>query len=80
MLTCCTTPKAYFLAAHSNRPAAAKVCTLEEVFSSHDVAAYLSGHLHDVFGDRLHGLAPKPGGGQLADLETADWKLARRFR
>jgi hypothetical protein len=65
--------------------------TLGGLMDAHDVAAYLSGHLHDAFGPRLHALARKSAGGAgaggagaggawAADLETADWKLAKRFR
>ncbi|KAJ9534598.1 hypothetical protein QJQ45_022185, partial [Haematococcus lacustris] len=58
------------------------------VLGAGDASAYLCGHLHTVFGDRLHRLHDKPdgqagGGGQrayLAELMAADWKSARALR
>ena len=46
------------------------------------MSAYLNGHLHAAFGERLHRLHPTSpaGGGHLAELETAAWKDDRRFR
>ncbi|RMZ56666.1 hypothetical protein APUTEX25_002755 [Auxenochlorella protothecoides] len=47
-----------------------------------NVTAYLSGHLHGAFGQRLHAMHAGGGGpsGHLAELETAAWKDDRRFR
>lgn len=45
------------------------------------VDAYLSGHLHAAFGQRLHALHAMPGSTRrFADLESTAWKDDRRFR
>lgn len=60
--------------------------TLPELLSRHGCTAYLSGHLHATFGQRLHRLHPPaaPYGAArqepLMELETASWKYERRFR
>eukprot|EP00884_Botryococcus_braunii_P004718 jgi/Botrbrau1/14247/Bobra.0381s0008.2 len=54
--------------------------SVKEVLLSHGVAAYVSGHLHSVFGRCLHRLLPNSFGGYLADLESAAWKDDRAFR
>lgn len=66
---------------------------LEHVLAGYGVSAYLAGHLHDVFGrrmHRLHTLMERDGGSAagadraaapiLAELETTDWRVARRLR
>ncbi|CAL8465131.1 g4666 [Coccomyxa elongata] len=58
----------------------AKTCSLMEVLTQHGVTAYVSGHLHAVFGQRVHRLHSAPDGGHLAELENAAWKDDRRFR
>lgn len=45
--------------------------------------AYVSGHLHTLFGEKLHRLQPSPASPEkhfLAELETGAWKDDRRFR
>ncbi|GMH42561.1 hypothetical protein BSKO_10480 [Bryopsis sp. KO-2023] len=52
---------------------------VEHILMDHGVAAFLCGHLHDKFGLRLHKLW-STGTSTMAELETADWKITRRFR
>lgn len=52
---------------------------LEDVLLKHGVAAYFCGHLHEKFGHRLHKIW-RSGANHLAELESADWKVTRRFR
>ena len=37
--------------------------TVQDVLQRHGAQAYLAGHLHGIFGPRLHRLHPGPGGG-----------------
>eukprot|EP01025_Chloroclados_australasicus_P000482 TRINITY_DN10247_c0_g1_i3.p1 TRINITY_DN10247_c0_g1~~TRINITY_DN10247_c0_g1_i3.p1 ORF type:complete len:726 (-),score=42.15 TRINITY_DN10247_c0_g1_i3:283-2460(-) len=55
---------------------------LEDIFLKYNVSAYINGHLHTKFGDRLHRMIPKsqPSQGYLAELQAGDWKWSRRFR
>ncbi|KAK9799709.1 hypothetical protein WJX73_001391 [Symbiochloris irregularis] len=46
----------------------------------HEVAVFLSGHLHSSLGQRSHHIYRTPTHGVFAELETAAWKDARRFR
>lgn len=50
-----------------DRAAAAplKTGSLLQVLTRHNVSAYLSGHLHGAFGQRLHRLHKVPTGGPL---------------
>jgi hypothetical protein len=45
-----------------------------------NASAYLSGHLHTVFGERLHRMHPVADGSWMAELESGAWKDDRRFR
>lgn len=45
------------------RAAPAKIGSLLQVLTHHNVSAYLSGHLHGAFGQRLHRLHKMPSGG-----------------
>jgi len=54
--------------------------TLRGLLLHHGAAAFLSGHLHDLFSHRLHAVHPGPDGGNLAELESTAWKDERRFR
>lgn len=55
--------------------------TLPEVLQRHGTAAYLSGHLHAAFGQRLHRLHRSSAASlPMMELETASWKYERRFR
>mmetsp|Transcript_39538 Transcript_39538/g.100239 ORF Transcript_39538/g.100239 Transcript_39538/m.100239 type:complete len:752 (+) Transcript_39538:262-2517(+) len=59
----------------------AKGETLPEVLQRHGTAAYLSGHLHAAFGQRLHRLHRSSAASlPMMELETASWKYERRFR
>lgn len=42
----------------------AKTGSLMEVLTQHGVTAYVSGHLHAVFGQRVHRLHSAPDGGE----------------
>jgi hypothetical protein len=67
---------------------------LHELLASHRVSLVVSGHLHDAFGQRLHGFhalqephrpptapdAPAQAQQRLLEAEAADWKFRRRFR
>ena len=53
---------------------------VEDVLMRHGVVAYLCGHLHEVFGSKLHRMHASPENHFLAELEMGDWKFARRFR
>ncbi len=61
-----------------------KSATLKELLSIHGVSMYLCGHLHDVFGSRLHRMHEREGLGSsnsfMAELELADWKTLRSLR
>ncbi|EIE20379.1 Metallo-dependent phosphatase [Coccomyxa subellipsoidea C-169] len=58
----------------------ARTGSLLDVLTQHGVSAYLSGHLHAVFGQRVHRLHRAPDGEHMAELENAAWKDDRRFR
>jgi len=59
---------------------------LGELLASHQATVYVSGHLHTVFGERLHTVHTHKGGhninnnNNMVELETAAWKDDRRFR
>lgn len=42
----------------------AKIGSLMEVLTQHGVTAYISGHLHAAFGQRVHRLHSAPDGGE----------------
>lgn len=52
---------------------------LEDVLLKHGVAAYFCGHLHEKFGNQLHRIWGSEKA-HLGELESADWKVTRRFR
>ena len=52
---------------------------LKRILWKYGVAAWLCGHLHDVFGNHLHRLH-EGDASTLLELETTDWKVKRRFR
>jgi hypothetical protein len=48
--------------------------------AAHNASAYLCGHLHWRFGDRLHAWHGRPLPAPLLELEAGDWKEARAWR
>jgi hypothetical protein len=69
------------------RAAQAGIATVQDVLQRHGAQAYLAGHLHGVFGQRLHRLHPGPDGGApgaraglCEHLCWTCWKRCRRCR
>ncbi|KAL3155831.1 hypothetical protein ABBQ32_012842 [Trebouxia sp. C0010 RCD-2024] len=54
--------------------------TIYGKLSQHGVQTHLNGHLHSVFGQRIHKRHRSLAPGRLLELETAAWKDDRRFR
>lgn len=54
--------------------------TIYGKLSQHGIQAHVNGHLHSVFGQRLHMMHKSYAQGRLLELETAAWKDDRRFR
>ena len=49
------------------------LATVQDVLQRHGALTYVSGHLHGIFGPRLHSMHPGPDGGTLRCTRTACW-------
>ena len=61
-------------------PRRAARASVAAALASHNASAYLCGHLHWRFGDRLHAWHGAPLPAPLLELEAGDWKEARAWR